>query len=60
MTFSEWFAFDVLTIAAGYLSEPDLAAQSVLMTIVVLMFHIPFPISIAASTRFGISSGTAR
>ena len=53
MTFSEWFAFDVLTIAAGWLSEPDLAAQSVLMTIVVLMFHIPFPISIAASTRFG-------
>ncbi len=53
MTFSEWFAFDVLTIAAGYLSEPDLAAQSVLMAIVVLMFHIPFPISIAASTRFG-------
>lgn len=41
MTFSEWFAFDVLTIAAGYLSEPDLAAQSVLMTVVVLMFHIP-------------------
>src|ERR1700742_2373478 len=40
MTFSEWFAFDVLTIAAGYLSEPDLAAQSVLMTVVVLMYHI--------------------
>jgi multidrug resistance protein, MATE family len=53
MTFSEWFAFDVLTIAAGYLSEPDLAAQSVLTTVVVLMYHIPFPISIAASTRFG-------
>ncbi|KIW62412.1 hypothetical protein PV04_10590 [Phialophora macrospora] len=53
MTLSEWFAFDVLTIAAGYLSEPDLAAQSVLMTVVVLMYHIPFPISIAASTRFG-------
>lgn len=53
MTFSEWFAFDVLTIAAGYLSAPDLAAQSVLMTVVVLMYHIPFPISIAASTRFG-------
>ncbi|OAL39214.1 hypothetical protein AYO20_01532 [Fonsecaea nubica] len=53
MTFSEWFAFDILTIAAGYLSEPDLAAQSVLMTVVVTMYHIPFPISIAASTRFG-------
>ena len=40
MTFSEWLAFDVLTIAAGYLSEPDLAAQSVLMTIVVMMYHV--------------------
>ena len=36
MTFSERFAFDVLTIAAGYLSEPGLAAQSIFMTIVVL------------------------
>lgn len=53
MTFSEWLAFDILTIAAGHLSEPDLAAQSVLMTVVVTMYHIPFPISIAASTRFG-------
>lgn len=53
MTFSEWLAFDILTIAAGHLGEIDLAAQSVLMTIVVTMYHIPFPISIAASTRFG-------
>ncbi|KIX05374.1 uncharacterized protein Z518_06246 [Rhinocladiella mackenziei CBS 650.93] len=53
MTFSEWLAFDILTIAAGYLNESSLAAQSVLMTIVVTMYHIPFPISIAASTRFG-------
>ncbi|EXJ77176.1 hypothetical protein A1O3_10334 [Capronia epimyces CBS 606.96] len=53
MTFSEWLAFDILTIAAGHLGETDLAAQSVLMTVAVTMFHIPFPISIAASTRFG-------
>lgn len=53
MTLSEWLAFDVLTIAAGYLSGADLAAQSVLMTVVVTMYHIPFPTSIAASTRFG-------
>ncbi|KIV97253.1 hypothetical protein PV10_01024 [Exophiala mesophila] len=53
MTFSEWLAFDILTIAAGHLGQLDLAAQSVIMTIVVAMYHIPFPISIAASTRFG-------
>ena len=46
-------AFDILTFSASYLSEQHLAAQSVLMTISILMFHIPFPTSIAASTRFG-------
>ena len=53
MTFSEWFAFDVLTFFASYLSAEDLAAQSVVMTICVTIYHFPFPISIAASTRFG-------
>ncbi|EHY53413.1 hypothetical protein HRR83_003621 [Exophiala dermatitidis] len=53
MTFSEWLAFDILTIAAGHLGAANLAAQSVLMTVVVTIYHIPFPISIAASTRFG-------
>lgn len=46
-------AFDILTFAASYLSEQHLAAQSVLMTVAVLMYHIPFPTSVAASTRFG-------
>lgn len=52
-TWSEWLAFDVLTLSSSYLSEQHLAAQSVLMTIAVLMVHIPYPTSIAASTRFG-------
>ena len=33
MTFSEWFAFDLLTFFASYLSAADLAAQSVVMTV---------------------------
>lgn len=53
MTFSEWFAFDILTFSSSYLSAEHLAAQSVVMTVSVTMYHIPFPISIAASTRFG-------
>lgn len=52
-TWSEWVAFDILALASSYLSEQHLAAQSVLMTIAVLMVHIPYPTSIAASTRFG-------
>ena len=53
MTFCEWLAFDMLTFSASYLSTEALAAQSVLNSIGVFIFHIPFPISIAASTRFG-------
>lgn len=50
---SEWLAFDILTFSASYLSTEHLAAQSVVMTISVAMYHIPFPTSVAASTRFG-------
>lgn len=53
MTASEWLAFDILTFASSYLSTEHLAAQSVVMTVCVAIYHIPFPISIVASTRFG-------
>jgi multidrug resistance protein, MATE family len=53
MTAAEWTAFDILTFAASYLTAEHLAAQSVIMTVCVTIYHIPFPISIAASTRFG-------
>lgn len=53
MTFCEWLAFDILSFSAAYLSNVHLAAQSVVMTACVLMYHIPFPVSIAATTRFG-------
>jgi multidrug resistance protein, MATE family len=53
VTFCEWLAFDILSFSAAYLSNVHLAAQSVVMTICVLIYHIPFPVSIAATTRFG-------
>ena len=53
MTVTEWLAFDILTFSAAYISTNHLAAQSVLMTISVTMYHIPFPIAVAASTRIG-------
>lgn len=46
-------AFDILTLSTSYLGEEYLAAQSVLMTVCVMLYHIPFPISVAGSTRFG-------
>jgi multidrug resistance protein, MATE family len=53
MVEAEWLAFDILTFSASYLSTAHLAAQSVVMTTCVVMFHIPFSVSVAVSTRLG-------
>lgn len=51
MVTAEWFAFEVLTVASGQLGTSYLAAQSVLVTLSSTTFQIPFPLSIAGSTR---------
>jgi len=53
MTFCEWLSFDILTFSASYLSAAHLAAQSIIFTVMIVMYHLPFPTSVAASTRFG-------
>ncbi|KAL9043429.1 MAG: hypothetical protein Q9214_003386, partial [Letrouitia sp. 1 TL-2023] len=51
MVEAESLAFEILTLVASYFGTSKLAAQSVLATIGSLTFQIPFPLSIAASTR---------
>ena len=51
MVEAECLAFEILTLAASYFGTSPLAAQSVLATLTSITFQIPFPISIAASTR---------
>lgn len=51
MVEAEYLAFEILTLASSYFGTPYLAAQSVLSTTASLTWQIPFPISIAASTR---------
>lgn len=51
MVLAEFLAFEILTLAASYLGTTHLAAQSVLSTLTAMTFQIPFPVSIAASTR---------
>ncbi|KAL2200571.1 mate-domain-containing protein [Corynascus similis CBS 632.67] len=51
MVVAEWFAFEILTLASGRLGVEFLAAQSVLVTVTSTTFQIPFPLSIAGSTR---------
>ena len=59
---AEWLAFDILTFSSAFLGEEQLAAQSVLFNVSVLIYHVPFPASVAASTRLGnlIGSGSLR
>ncbi|KAF9694449.1 hypothetical protein EKO04_007465 [Ascochyta lentis] len=51
MVLAEFLAFEVLTLSSSWLGETELAAQSVLGSITGITFQIPFPMSVAASTR---------
>ncbi|KAJ5159446.1 transporter [Penicillium canariense] len=51
MVEAECLAFEVLTLASSYLGTSELAAQAILSTISSITWQIPFPLSIAGSTR---------
>ncbi|KAL7627485.1 hypothetical protein AAE478_001678 [Parahypoxylon ruwenzoriense] len=51
MVMAEWLAFEILTLVTSQFGTSYLAAQSVLVTLTSTTFMIPFPVSIAASTR---------
>lgn len=51
MVMAEWLAFEILTLVASQFGTSYLAAQSILVTVSATTFMVPFPVSIAASTR---------
>lgn len=51
MVMAEFLAFEILTLASARLGATYLGAQTVLQSLSVLTYCLPFPISIAASTR---------
>ncbi|CAO2654671.1 Nn.00g114040.m01.CDS01 [Neocucurbitaria sp. VM-36] len=51
MVLAEFMAFEILTLSSSWLGPTELAAQSVLGSITGITFQIPFPMSVAASTR---------
>lgn len=51
MVMAEFFAFEILTLASARISSTHLAAQTILMNLCVCAYMLPFPLSIAASTR---------
>lgn len=56
---SEWFFFELITLSAAKFGTVELASQSVLTTICIMMYQIPFAISIASSTRVANFIGAA-
>lgn len=50
---TEWWAFEIVALAAGRLGTIPLAAQSVIMTADQVMNTIPFGVGVAASARVG-------
>ncbi|KAK3378613.1 mate-domain-containing protein [Podospora didyma] len=50
---TEWWAFEIVALAAGRLGTVALAAQSVIMTADQIINTIPFGLGVAASSRVG-------
>lgn len=50
---TEWWAFEIVALAAGRLGTIPLAAQSVIMTADQVLTTIPFGIGVASSARVG-------
>ncbi|ERS95402.1 hypothetical protein HMPREF1624_08280 [Sporothrix schenckii ATCC 58251] len=48
---SEWWAFEIVALAAGRLGTRPLAAQSVIMTLDQVINTVPFGLGVAASAR---------
>lgn len=59
MVEAEWLAFEIITFTASKFGTTVLAAQSVVSTTCVLLYQIPFGISIASSTRIAWFVGAA-
>jgi len=59
---AEWGAFQIVAFSTSHLSTTHLAAQSVLVTISMVTWHIPFSMSVGISTRIGhlIGAGALR
>ncbi|KAF4997502.1 hypothetical protein FGRMN_3866 [Fusarium graminum] len=53
VTLAEWAAFEIITVSTSYLNTMHLAAQTILTTTSIVMWHIPFSLSVAVSTRIG-------
>jgi MATE family multidrug resistance protein len=56
MVCSEWWAFEIIALAAGLLGDIALAAQSVVLNTCAFTYTIPLSLAIATTTRIGYSN----
>ncbi|KAG9443915.1 hypothetical protein H6P81_015255 [Aristolochia fimbriata] len=58
----EWWWYEFMTVAAGYLAEPrvTLAASAIVIQTTSLMYTLPMALGSAASTRVGLELGAGR
>lgn len=53
LNLSEWASFELMTFSSSYISTAHIAAQTILTTESVLIWHIPFSVGVAVTTRVG-------
>jgi MATE family multidrug resistance protein len=53
MTCAEWWAFEIVALAAGVLGEDYLAVQSVIINTTALTYMFPLGLSVATTIRVG-------
>lgn len=56
---AEWLAFEIISLASSRFGTQSLAAQSIVTTICVTVYQVPFAISVAGSTRIAWFIGSA-
>ncbi|KAJ3029011.1 hypothetical protein HDV00_009817, partial [Rhizophlyctis rosea] len=59
LTCSEWWAFEIIALAAGLLGDKALATQTVVLNTASLTYMLPLGISTASSTRIGNALGAS-
>lgn len=57
---AEYWAYEVIALAAGLISPAALAAQSVILLTMTVTFQLPFGLSIASGNRIGNLLGSGR
>ncbi|KAJ1915593.1 ethionine resistance protein [Mycoemilia scoparia] len=60
MVCCDWWAFEILSISSSYLGSTALAAQSIIINTISLLYQIPGGISVVIATRVGNMLGAGQ